>query len=858
MSIELPVRADRARQPARANLRGLPRVHAASATTHRSFARFARPEPLTVIRAPHGFGKSMLAAQWLRSMQDDDVDVLWLGSDALSFVEGPGAEAFWDVLGSRLEEFTTTHRKVAASSARGRERVVQLLSQRTRPVYVVLDRFESTSGRLGIEQSLLDLVQTMEHLYLIVCTRTVTSLEVVGAAVVDSVVVRPADLALGVEDVLGLAAQQGIVLGRDEAQTLCDETAGWPALVRVILAGSAADQVPGAGFALNLDSGRWFLRTVWDEFAVPGLADFVTRTSVLVEFTRSLAARVCGDADVDGHIDTLLAAGLLRVHGSGEDAVYAHLPAVRRECVQRLRSEAPEQFRELSQVSAGVLLDQGRAGQALVHLVRARLWDEVVECVESSWHMLAAQGESELLKLVDRLPADVVARSPRLVVLRDYSNDVAKPATTEGTAASAPGTPELGRLAGWRHGAARSVRERTRDVAERYADLAPDVRADLPAVLCELGATRLARTDTDGARAVFTDAHRLAAASGAAAAEARAAVGAALTCTVTGGIKDARAWIDEATRAAASADPADVADLAPVLAGARALAAIAGVDLPAARAAVVDAIGGDAEVMSLGALARAQLSLLEGGQYEEFEEFEKSSQWVMSSGLPADDLITNLLVAARVDLLLSMGQVLRARAVLTRWEGDQDGLLLPRVRTAFMAGDYGRAALLASQGAHSTHRPARQRLGLQLVAALAENARGREAEAVRAMREAIAVATDSELFQPFALLPRPLLEAMVPAVPELAAVLARLDDAGVRADVFPVPSVVAELSEREREVLETLAVSDSLGAVAKRLYLTTNTVKTHLRSIYRKLGTHSGAETIQRAIECGLIEAPHA
>ena len=126
------------------------------------------------------------------------------------------------------------------------------------------------------------------------------------------------------------------------------------------------------------------------------------------------------------------------------------------------------------------------------------------------------------------------------------------------------------------------------------------------------------------------------------------------------------------------------------------------------------------------------------------------------------------------------------------------------------------------------------------------------------MREAIAVASDSELFQPFASLPRPLLEAMVPAVPELAAVLARLDDAGVRADVFPVPSVVAELSEREREVLETLAVSDSLGAVAKRLYLTTNTVKTHLRSIYRKLGTHSGAETIQRAIECGLIEAPHA
>ncbi|PFG36343.1 LuxR family maltose regulon positive regulatory protein [Flavimobilis soli] len=801
----------------------------------------------------------MLAAQWLRSMQDDDVDVLWLGTDVLSFVDGPGTEAFWDVLGARLEEFAGPQRKVSPVSAiRGRERVVQLLSRRTRPVYVVLDRFEQTFGHLGIEQSLLDLVQTMENFYLIVCTRTVTSLEVVGAAVVDSVVLRPADLALGVEDVLGLAAQQGIVLGRDEAQTLCDETAGWPALVRVILAGSAADQVPGAGFALNLDAGRWFLRSVWDEFAVPGLADFVTRTSVLVEFTRSLAARVCGEEDVDGHIDALLGAGLLRVHGSGEEAVYAHLPAVRRECVQRLRSEAPEEFRELSRVSAEILLDQGRAGQALVHLVRARLWDEVVECVEGAWHMLAAQGESELLRLVDRLPVDVVARSPRLVVLRDYSSEAKASGASDRHKVGNPGAPLLGRIAGLGPGTSPAARERARGVVDRYVDLAPEVRAAIPAVLCEVGAARLARTDTDGATAAFTDAHRLAAAIGVVAAEARAAVGAALTATVTGDIKGARSWIDEADRAFAASSSADVADLVPILASARALAAIAGVDLPTARAAVVDATGGDTEVMSLGTLARAQLSLLEGGQYEEFEEFEKASQWAMSSALPADDLITKLLVAARVDLLLSMGQVLRARAVLTRWEGDPDGLLLPRVRTAFMAGDYGRAALLASQGAHSTHRPARQRLGLQLVAALAENARGREVEAVRAMREAIAVAADSELFQPFASLPRPLLEAMVPSVPELADVLARLDDAGVRADVFPVPSVVAELSEREREVLETLAVSDSLGAVAKRLYLTTNTVKTHLRSIYRKLGTHSGAETIQRAIECGLIEAPSA
>lgn len=800
----------------------------------------------------------MLVAQWLRSMQNDDIDVLWLGADAMSFVDGDSADAFWDILAAKLDEFTGGSRRVApVRGVAGRERVVQVLSRRTRPVYVVLDRFESTFGRMGLEQSLLELVQSMENLYLVVCTRTVTSLEVVGAAVVDSVVLRPADLALGVEDILALAAQQGIVLAREEASTLCDETGGWPALVRVILAGSAADQVPGTAFALNLDSGRWFLRAVWDEFSVPGLADFVTRTSVLVEFTRSLAARVCGTEDVDGHIEALVGAGLLRVHGAGDDAVYAHLPAIRRECVHRLRSEAPDQFRELSQISAEVLLEQGRAGQAIVHLVRARLWDDVVACVGTSWHLLAAQGESELLKLVDRLPAEVVVRSPRLLVLRDYSADRLTGHDSERASAARAGLAEPATLTALGFGTPRAARAGVAGVVERYADLDVLVLAELPTVLCELGATRLARTDTDGARAAFADAHKLASVAGTLTGAARAAVGAALTSTVMGDVRLAREWLGEADRAL-GASPDGAADgLAPLVGVARALAAIAGADLPAAHAAMVG-LKGDAETASMVVLARAQLALLEGTQFEEFEEFEKNSQWLTSSGGPADDLITRLLVAVRVDLLLSMGQVLRARAVLTRWEGDSDGLLLSRVRTAFMAGDYGRAALQAAQGAHGTHRPARQRLGLQLVAALAENARGREAEAVRAMREAIAVATDCELLQPFASLPRPLLDAMVPAVPELAAVLARLDDAGIRDDVFPVPSVVAELSEREREVLETLAVSDSLGAVAKRLYLTTNTVKTHLRSIYRKLGTHSGAETIQRAIECGLIEAPSA
>lgn len=55
-------------------------------------------------------------------------------------------------------------------------------------------------------------------------------------------------------------------------------------------------------------------------------------------------------------------------------------------------------------------------------------------------------------------------------------------------------------------------------------------------------------------------------------------------------------------------------------------------------------------------------------------------------------------------------------------------------------------------------------------------------------------------------------------------------------------------------MLVELANSRILAGVARALYLTTNAAKTHLRSIYRKLGTHCADETIQRAIESGLIE----
>jgi LuxR family maltose regulon positive regulatory protein len=68
----------------------------------------------------------------------------------------------------------------------------------------------------------------------------------------------------------------------------------------------------------------------------------------------------------------------------------------------------------------------------------------------------------------------------------------------------------------------------------------------------------------------------------------------------------------------------------------------------------------------------------------------------------------------------------------------------------------------------------------------------------------------------------------------------------------PVPLPDA-LSEREREVLERLAQLMSADEIAADLHLSVNTVKTHLKSIFRKLAVTRRGQAVRRARELGLL-----
>lgn len=62
------------------------------------------------------------------------------------------------------------------------------------------------------------------------------------------------------------------------------------------------------------------------------------------------------------------------------------------------------------------------------------------------------------------------------------------------------------------------------------------------------------------------------------------------------------------------------------------------------------------------------------------------------------------------------------------------------------------------------------------------------------------------------------------------------------------------LSERELEVLACLSDGQTTQQMAARLFISENTVKTHIRHIFEKLEVSNRAEAVSRAMQKGLIK----
>lgn len=307
---------------------------------------------------------------------------------------------------------------------------------------------------------------------------------------------------------------------------------------------------------------------------------------------------------------------------------------------------------------------------------------------------------------------------------------------------------------------------------------------------------------------------------------------------------DIRAAQDALTRRDALALPAGFDTTYPAVTAvvARALVLLESGEATAAAAALAhtDAHASTTELWPLLLHTRVLITWQLHGAPSAFSTLEDTVRDRESRGITGP-FAARVIATLRVRTLLAVGRFAVAKETLAgapqrrsrRW-----GTV--RAQTELLAGDPQRAAALAVAGIAEVSAP-RERLSLLVIAAAAALRIHDDEAAAEHTSAVIASARRHALLLPLTMVPRREAETILAEAPDLRALLDRLQ--GFPVDAGPTST----LSARESVVLRHLLSGTTVSAIAAALSVSTNTVKTQVRAIYRKLGVDNRADAIREA-----------
>jgi LuxR family transcriptional regulator, maltose regulon positive regulatory protein len=846
--------------------------------------------PLTLVSAPAGTGKTVLVSSWAGCGQAPG-PVAWVALEA----GDASRTSFWSSFIQGLERCGVV---LPRPSARAQTEVdhdyldlmAAALSERSEPVVVVLDCEAELSAAVAAD---LDWVlrRSGGWLRLVVVTRVDPVLPLHRYRLAGTVVeIRMADLAFTLEESRALLSSVGVDLSDTAMQAIVGHTQGWAAGLRFAaisltrrkdqeraalefsgdtgnvaeyLIAEVLDAQPAGGRQLLLES------SIVDVLR-PGLSEAVAGPHA----QRALAFLVRGNAFLDELADS---PGCYRYH-----------PLFRELLRAQLAYESPVRILELHRAAATWLASHGLTEDAVRHSASAGDWEGAARHVVDDLAIgrLLLPGADVLRGVLSRLPDDTegaaasLVRAARAISVADVEacdehllraeRELELPGAPHWTAAEL--AVQIVRLI---HARALADAERGLEAAAAAESLlpllAPDRLGEHPEleviIASSKGAIWMATGQVDEAGEAFSAGARAADRPGFEHAHVDCLGHLALLSALRGQLRKAG---NLATRAAAVQEEAGISSAGCPRAGEVALAWVSTelYDLPAARRHAQRAA--ESHVVGDGMASRVMLALVDARVRRARGDLDGALTLIATarSETPsAPRWLQDLLQVEEAELDVVNGHpalAVRKVAALTEPTGAEGAVVLARATLAI-----GEMVEIPATTLRSTSVPLPTRVAGWILEASRQLDSGEPRRAAQALERALRLAAPERLRRPFREAP-PQVRQLLRWDKQVATRHSWLG-ASLCDESRPVPRprrgmepedssdqlapgpILEPLTEKEREVLGHLAALLTTDEIAGAMFVSVNTVRTHVRNILRKLAASRRNEAVRRARELQLI-----
>lgn len=388
----------------------------------------AAREQIAVIMAPPGFGKTTALAGWIA---DTERRTAWL---TLTLNDQSTAALTTGILSALLQlarerpEFTSLSAIIPDSGEPDLtlERICAALRELPEPVTIIVD--DAHLAPVEVVESVLTVL--LNHSggrarLVIAGAHSLADGFTVALSNGAAALIGPETLAMTAEEVASVADLEGRLIDAAEADAIQERTGGWPVAIRITLgAGSPSEPdplMPAPGDDLL---AAYISRAILSDLR-PELVDFIQAVTTCSRVDARLAEALSGRADAGALLNECVRRGLfLDRFVSGErEPVYRWHEVFARHCRIATRSADPARARSFNLIAAGALASQF-ATEALIHAERAQAPELAVSIIRDSWIRLVTEADAAALN--DRCLAlpDSYAQSAEILLIRACCLDV--------------------------------------------------------------------------------------------------------------------------------------------------------------------------------------------------------------------------------------------------------------------------------------------------------------------------------------------------------------------------------------------------------------------------------------------------